>query len=379
MGKHLVLVGAGHAHLSILKDLPSLQMQGHTVTVINSGAYHYYSGMGPGMLAGVYRPEDVRINVEKMVEDSGGRFLQDTVTRLDPVGKCVHTQTGQKILYDVVSCNVGSYVRPLSEMTPGDAVFAVKPIEHLLKARKKIIKLLRQRGQIVVTVVGGGAAGVEIAANIRTLVDAESGQADIHLIAGERLLKRFPERVRRYALESFVDRGIDVREGVRVEYFSDGSIQLSDNSSFSSDVCLLTSGTRPATLFTDSGLPTAEDDGLLVNRHLQSIEHPEMFGGGDCITFQPAALDRVGVYAVRQNPILLHNVLAALNDDSLDPFSPPKTYMLILNMGDGSGIVWRNGLIFRGKPVFWLKNFIDTAFMRKFQLSGEREEAEDKA
>ena len=376
MEKDLVLVGAGHAHLSILKDLPSLQMQGHTVTVINSGAYHYYSGMGPGMLAGRYRPEDVRIHVGKMVEDSGGRFVQDAVTRLDPVGKCVYTQAGQKIAYDVVSCNIGSCVPPLPEMTPGDAVFAVKPIEHLLKARKKIIKLLSQRGQISVTVVGGGAAGVEIAANIRTLVDAESGQADIHLIAGERLLKRYPKRVRRYALESLVDRGIDVREGVRVERFSQGNIHLSDNSSFASDVCLLTIGTRPPPLFADSGLPTAADGGLLVNQHLQSIEHPDVFGGGDCITFQPAPLDRVGVYAVRQNPVLLHNVLAALNDDSLDPFSPQKAYMLILNMGDGTGIAWWKSFVFRGKPVFWLKNFIDTVFMRKFQVSGEREEGD---
>lgn len=392
MGKHLVLVGAGQAHLGILKDLPSLQMQGHTVTVVNAGAYHYYSGLGPGMLAGKYRPEDARIHVKKMVEDSGGTFIHDTVTRLDPAAQSVHTQSGQQIAYDVVSCNVGSYVPVLPEMTPGDAVFAVKPIEQLVKARKKIIKLLRQRGQITITVVGGGAAGVEIAGNLRALVDAESGQAAIHLIAGERLLDRFPKRARRYALEALTDRRIDVREGVRVERFAHGLIVLSDQTSFQADVCLLAIGTRPSPLFVDSGLPTAADGGLLVNQYLQSPAYPNVFGGGDCVgfqpfSFQPRPLEWAGVYAARQSPVLGHNVLAALNDDSCDAFVPPEAYLLILNMGDGAGILWRDivwrtgtdwrlPVVLRGKPIFWLKHFLDTAFMRKFQVSGEREEQE---
>lgn len=373
---NLVLAGAGHVHLMILKNLPSFLMQGHTVTVINATAYHYYSGMGPGLLSGLYQPQDVRFHVKKLVEGSGGTFLQDTVTRIDPVAKSVHTQSGQKISYDVVSCNIGSEIPLLSEMTPGDAVFAVKPIENLLKVRKKIIKVLQQQGQMTATVVGGGAAGVEIAANIRTLVEGESAQAAIHLIAGEQVLGRFARRGRRYSLESLTSRHIEVREGVRVERFTNGTVELSDGSSFPSDVLILAPGTRPSSLFADSGLPTAEDGGLLVNTCLQSTEYPEVFGGGDCITFQPRPLERIGVYAVRQNPILLHNVLAALNGDSYDAFSPQKSFMLILNMGDGTGIVFRNSLVFRGKPVFWLKNYIDTAFMRKFQVSGEREEGE---
>lgn len=377
METHLLLIGAGHAHLSILKDLPNLQMQGHSVTVISAGAYHYYSGMGPGLLAGTYRPEDARVHVQRMVEESGGIFLRDTVTRLNPAENYVETAAGQQVHYEVASCNVGSEIPTLPEMTPGDAVFSVKPIEHLLKARAKILKLLEQRDHITLTVAGGGAAGVEIAANLRALVAEAPGQAAIHLIAGERLLARFPKRVRQYALETLTGQQINVREGVRAERVSQGTIELSDGASFASDVCLLATGTRPPRLFVDSGLSTADDGGLPVNAYLQSPEFPNLFGGGDCISFQPQPLDRVGVYAVRQNPVLLHNTLAALNQERLEAFTPQKNYMLILNMGDGTAIVHRHPCILRGKPFFWLKNFIDTAFMRKFQISGEREEGEE--
>ena len=60
MGKHLVIVGAGHAHLTILKNLRELKNAGFDVTVVSSSSLHYYSGMGPGMLSGIYRPEELK-------------------------------------------------------------------------------------------------------------------------------------------------------------------------------------------------------------------------------------------------------------------------------------------------------------------------------
>jgi NADH dehydrogenase FAD-containing subunit len=102
------------------------------------------------------------------------------------------------------------------------------------------------------------------------------------------------------------------------------------------------------------------------------VSHPEVFGGGDCIAFQPRPLARVGVYAVRQNPILHHNLLAALEGGALEPFVPQQDYLLILNMGDGTGILNRGRLTFAGWPAFWLKHVIDDRFMRRFQLSNER-------
>ncbi|MCK7471464.1 MAG: hypothetical protein MZU95_12350 [Desulfomicrobium escambiense] len=65
MARHLVLVGAGHAHLMTLKNLREFTARGHRVTVVSADAYHYYSGMGPGMLSGIYRPQDIRFHVKR--------------------------------------------------------------------------------------------------------------------------------------------------------------------------------------------------------------------------------------------------------------------------------------------------------------------------
>jgi NADH dehydrogenase FAD-containing subunit len=84
----------------------------------------------------------------------------------------------------------------------------------------------------------------------------------------------------------------------------------------------------------------------------------------------------VGVYAVRQNPVLHHNLLAALEGTEMQTFVPQKDYMLIFNMGNGRGILWKKNFVWEGRLAFLLKDYIDRKFMRKFQVSGEREEME---
>jgi NADH dehydrogenase FAD-containing subunit len=147
---------------------------------------------------------------------------------------------------------------------------------------------------------------------------------------------------------------------------------LTDGTTLRCDFIFMAVGVRPTSLFSDSGLPTGEDGGLLVNSFLQSTAHPELFGGGDCISLSGNPLAKVGVYAVRQNPVLFHNLLAALEGGALQPFRPGADYLLIMNMGDGTGIAWKKDRVWDGRLAFLLKDFIDRRFMRKFQVSGER-------
>ena len=145
MGKHLVIVGAGHAHLTVLKNLQEFQNSGHDVTVVNASPLHYYSGMGPGMLSGIYRPEEIRFNVKKLSEDRGAAFVEDKVVKVKPEERKIDLQSGNHISYDAISLNTGSFVPVADSMVTDEAVFTVKPIENLLKAHKKIVEILKPR------------------------------------------------------------------------------------------------------------------------------------------------------------------------------------------------------------------------------------------
>jgi len=370
MGKQLVIVGAGHAHLTILKNLREFKNTGHDVTVVSSSSLHYYSGMGPGMLSGIYRPEEIRFNVRKMAESRGAVFIEDKVVKIHPQKKTVDLHSGQTLSYDVMSVNTGSFVPVEASDSSDDFVIPVKPIENLLNARNKIIAALKNK-ELRITVVGGGPTGVEVAGNLDRLIRNECGQGRITLVAGTRLLHQFKNGVRNRVRNALVRRQVQVIEGARVSAVNDNSVTLTDGSDIESDIVFMAVGVKPSPMIKDSGLPIGQDGGMLVNQYLQSVSYPEIFGGGDCISFQPQPLAKVGVYAVRQNPILFNNLQAVLKGTALEPFHPQESVLLAFNLGDGTAVVQWHSIVWGGRLGFALKNYIDQTFMKNFQISGE--------
>jgi NADH dehydrogenase FAD-containing subunit len=370
MGKHLVIVGAGHAHLTVLKNLKEFKDSGHRVTVVSSSHLHYYSGMGPGMLSGIYRPEEIRFNVKKMSEDRGADFVEDNVVKISPREKKIDLLVGNEILYDVLSLNTGSFVPAMGARPGEESIITVKPIEKLLSARHRVIEDLKDK-DLRITVIGGGPTGVEMAGNLERLANNVAGHCRITLVAGTRLLAEFQSSVRKLALKSLASRQIQVIEGARATAVKDRMVELSNGDILKNDYVFMAVGVKPSPLFIDSDLPAGEDGGMLVNKFLQSVAYPEIFGGGDCISFEPQPLAKVGVYAVRQNPILLHNLLCTLNGGLLQEFVPQNTFLLALNMGDGTAVVRWHSLVWSGTLGFALKNYIDRKFMENFQVSGE--------
>jgi len=76
---------------------------------------------------------------------------------------------------------------------------------------------------------------------------------------------------------------------------------------------------------------------------------------------------------VRQAPVIFRNLAAALDGGALEAFRPQRRYLLILNLGDGTGLVTWGRWVVRGRWAFRWKNYLDTSFMKKFQVAGEDE------
>jgi len=375
LGKHLVLVGGGHAHLTSLKALLTFRNRSHRVTLISLSPYQYYSGMGPGLLSGIYQPWEVRFHIKRLAENQGATFIKDKVIRIDPEKKLLFLSSGKTVAYDVVSFNTGSEV-PIESLTssPGENVTPVKPIINLLRIRTSLLEAIQKNKVMNLVVIGGGPGGVEISGNLWRLFHKNRGEAKITLLGGRKLMGDAPDKVRSLVLNSLVGRGLNVIQGVHAKAIEHGRVTLSDGREVRFDIAIIATGTRPPSLFRDSGLPTSADGGLLVNPHLQSVRYADIFGGGDCISLEGRSLPRVGVYAVKENPILHHNLLAALEGANLQTFEPQRFFLLILNMGNGQGIFWKKNWVWKSRLAFLLKDYVDRKFMRKFQISGELSE-----
>ncbi|MFH1216866.1 MAG: FAD-dependent oxidoreductase [Pseudomonadota bacterium] len=367
--KRLVLIGGGHAHMVTLANLNTFVRKGYDVTVIQPSEYHYYSGMGPGMLGKTYSADDIRFATRKVVEKQGGTFVLGKASVIDTEKQLVRlADSDLSVPFDVVSCNAGSYVPTsiVSEINHPD-IFTVKPIESLLEAQQRILELSEKKS-IDIAVVGGGPSSVEIGGNSwRLCRESRVNPPRIKIFAGRKLLSRVPEKIGEMARESLRKRGIDVLENTHVDRIEPGKIITKSGETHPADIIFTAVGVKPSTLFAASGLPTGPDGGLRVNRYLQSVTHHNIFGGGDCIYFEKEPLDKVGVYAVRENPILYHNLMASLEGGSLQAFDPGGSYLLIYNLGDDTGIFCKWSFIFSGSLAFRIKDYIDRKFMVRFQ------------
>jgi NADH dehydrogenase FAD-containing subunit len=95
-------------------------------------------------------------------------------------------------------------------------------------------------------------------------------------------------------------------------------------------------------------------------------------GGGDCIAFEGRELAKIGVYAVRAAPVLHHNLLAALEGRPPWAFRPQRRFLLIVNLGDGTGLATWGPLYWRSRLMFQLKDWIDRRFLAEYQEAGGR-------
>jgi len=374
MGKHLVLAGGGHAHLTVLARLGELTSRGHRVTLVSPGPYHYYSGMAPGMLSGFYAPNLTRFHLRKMVQNRGAAFVEDRVVGIDAPRRRLQLASGGGLDYDVVSFNTGSAVPPGVFSSEDPSVFAVKPIENLLALRHNLLEWPKNV-PVNLLVAGGGPAGVEMAGALCRLTETLGVRATLTLVCGQGLLPETGVRTRRLVRRSLERRGVRILEQGRVEALDNGVARLNGGVCLEYNYAVMAVGVKPHSVFEDSGLPVGQDGGLIVNDFLQSVAFPELFGGGDCIHFSRHPLARVGVHAVRQNAILFHNLRASLEGGDLRPFRPQKRFMLIFNLGDGTAVLQRGRWSLNGRLAFWVKDWIDRRFMRAFQLSGERQES----
>jgi NADH dehydrogenase FAD-containing subunit len=336
------------------------------------------------MLGGSYEPCEIRFPVREMVENSGGTFVEGRAVRIAARERTVILEDGAELAYDVLSVNTGSTIAPTVHVdtdlgADGPKVFRVKPISEMILLRAEILDRLGD-GPLRIAVIGGGPAAVETAANISRIArEANADGCSVQLIAGRSVLPGFPRTAERKVLRTLAQKGVAVRLAERVSRISSEGMVV-DGSSEQVDIAVLATGVVPSRIFSDSDLPLGTDGSLAVNAHLHALGYREIFGGGDCVWFTPRSLPRAGVFAVRQGPVLVHNVAASLDHGPaarLKAFSPGGAYLLLLNLGDDTALFWRRiaGLhvVYRSESAYRLKDKIDRAFMDRFMTKGVSE------
>jgi NADH dehydrogenase FAD-containing subunit len=219
-------------------------------------------------------------------------------------------------------------------------------------------------------VVGGGAAGVELAFALHARCLARKVSARIELLeGGDALLPSFPEKARTVVAREFEARGIAWQTGALVRGVQGGACFCEDASrSHPFDVLLWATGATGHAFLKQSDLPTDNDGFVSTRATLQVTGHDDLFASGDCAHLVATPwVPKSGVYAVRQGPLLHRNLVARLSGRRLTQFRPQSDALALLNMADGRALAAKGSMTRASHTMMRLKDAIDRRFMRRYQ------------
>jgi selenide,water dikinase len=373
----LVLVGAGHAHVQVLRRLAMRPLPGVRATLVVDVPEAVYSGMVPGFAAGDYGDWEAAIDAVPLARRAGARVVLAPARRVDPAARRIEIEGRPALPYDVASLDVGSSVRGLDLPGVRDFALATRPIGAFVRAlgaRLRAAAEARRGSPVRIAVVGAGVAGLELSFCLEARLRAAGVPADVGLLGDSaELAPGQPAGLVHRARREAERRGIRLELGARVAAVEKEGLRLEGEDRVrAADLVVWATGAAPPALLVDSALPRDERGFARVGTTLEVAGCEGLFAAGDC-----AALDghpwvpRAGVYAVREGPILDANLRARLAGGRLRIYRPQRDFLALANLGDRRALGAKWGLSFSGAWVWRWKDRIDRRFVERFRVLGE--------
>jgi NADH:ubiquinone reductase (H+-translocating) len=312
----IVVVGGGAAGLELVTLLGDrLGRRGRAnVTLVECARAHLWKPLLHEVAAGSLDPDAHEVSYLAQAHWHGFRYRFGEMIGLDRAARQVHLAAtfddeghqitpARSVHYDLLVIAVGSITNDFA--TPGVAEYAV-PLETPIQAarfnRRLVNACLRAQtqdgpirpGQLHVAIIGAGATGTELAAELhRTLravvaygLDRIDPERDIRIVlfeGAERILPGLPERISK-ATERLLDAmGVKVHTGARVTEVTRDGVRLADGSFIASELVVWAAGVKASDVLRDlGGLEVNRINQLVVEPTLVTTRDPDIFGIGDC-------------------------------------------------------------------------------------------------
>src|SRR5438270_4383815 len=222
-----------------------------------------------------------RCSFPQILRKTQVQFLQGRVTSLDSSQHRVTVQDQQQqqheLAYDYLVYALGS-------MTDRQSVPGVAQYAYSLSAggpfgasalRETLAAIQARSGQVVVC--GGGATGIETAAQLASVYP----QIKVSLVTQGSLALSWGKSVAGAIRRRLVSLGIEIVDQSNVRAVRAHSVVLDQGRELACDLCIWTAGFVVPSLAKDAGLPVNERDQMLVDPFLRSVSHQEIYAIGD--------------------------------------------------------------------------------------------------
>ncbi|MBI1403869.1 MAG: FAD-dependent oxidoreductase [Porphyrobacter sp.] len=321
----IVVVGGGAGGLELVRRLGAkFGRKHHDIILVDKNLSHIWKPLLHEVAAGSLDANLDEVGYRGHCYRWGYRFFQGSLEGIDREAKTirlapVHDEDGTELIaghtirYDILALALGSVsndfgvpgVREnclyLDSRAEADR-FRTRLLNHCLRVSRAMMNDPSADEQVRVAIVGGGATGVELAAELYNAAGAlrhyglevfDESRLHVTLLeAGPRILPALPDKLAAAARHELEQLGVQVRPQTQVVEARPRQLLTSEGEVIEADLMVWAAGVKGAEFLSDLGLETNPRNQIIVTDTLQTTVDPCIFALGDCASYTPPGEDR---------------------------------------------------------------------------------------
>jgi len=316
----IVIVGGGAGGLELVRRLGAKYgRKHHDIILVNKNLSHIWKPLLHEVAAGSLDANLDEVGYRGHCNLWGYRYFQGSLDGIDRAAKTISLApvmdedgseliAGHTIRYDILAIALGSVSNDFG--VPGVAEhclyldsrvqadrFRTRLLNHCLRVSRAMMNDPGANELVRIAIVGGGATGVELAAELYNAAGAlryyglevfDESRLHVTLLeAGPRILPALPEKLSQAAKHELGVLGVNVLENTQVIEARPRTLLTRAGDTIEADLIVWAAGVRGAEFLSELGLETNPRNQIIVTETLQTTVDPCIYALGDCASFTP--------------------------------------------------------------------------------------------
>jgi len=332
---HAIIVGAGFAGLSAVRGL---RKAGVRVTIIDRNLYSTFQPLLYQVATGGLNPGDIAYPVGGFTTRRGTRYTRGELAAIDAQAHMIKLTDGRELGYDYLILATGvsaNYfgVKGAAENTYGlyTRADAIMLRDHIMSGFEQLSSDPDSHREFAITVVGGGATGVELAGTLgelrrdlvhATFPDVDPSRVHIRLVEmASGLLMPFQPRLREYTRKQLAARGVDIRLDTRILEVLPDRVVLGDGQLLPSDLTVWAAGVAAPRPVAGWNLPQGPGGRIVIGPDLRVQGEDRIFAVGDIAIYPDEPSPQLAQPALQEGKHAAEQIVRLQHGEPTEPFS----------------------------------------------------------
>ncbi len=327
----MVICGAGFGGLSAIGRLTRAGLR---VTLLDRHLYSTFQPLLYQVATAGLNPGDVAYPAGGFVRRYGAIYRRGELSVIDPAARVVKLTDGRELEYDYLILAAGVSASYYGIKGAAENTFGLYTRTDAVALRNCFMagfeRLSEGSGDLAVTVVGGGATGVELAGTLAelsgivlaaTFPDVDPARVHVRLVEmAPSLLGPFDEKLREYAKAQLLARNVDVQLNTRIGEVTPKQVRLVDGKNLDSDITVWTAGVAASEAVAGWGLPQGKNGRIVVGPDLRVQGQDRIFAVGDIAINPDDPTPQLAQPAIQMGKHAAAQIVRLEGKDDTEPF-----------------------------------------------------------